>query len=179
LRGLLGWGIPAPGGKGGPRGLPSSFLANVLLAAQTDVDAILGQSLADDGDGSGRLRLTRALATLAQDPVFKRALDAAQAEVDRCFTPTGKRKRGQSSRFTEASQRVKQLEQELAELTHRREDSLATERAVAELGERRAAALLALEEAKAARRALGARLERAEARAAAGARLEEARADLA
>ncbi len=53
LRALLRWGIPAPGGKGGLRGLPRTFLVHVLLAEQTDVDAILAQSLADDPDGSG------------------------------------------------------------------------------------------------------------------------------
>lgn len=43
LRNVLGWGIPAPGGRAGPRGLPTSFLASVLLGAQTDVDGISGQ----------------------------------------------------------------------------------------------------------------------------------------
>jgi hypothetical protein len=36
IRGLLAWGIPAPGGKGA-RSLPDSFLANVLLAPQAKV----------------------------------------------------------------------------------------------------------------------------------------------
>ncbi len=36
LRELLGWGIPSPGGKGAPRKLPTSFLAQVLLAEQSD-----------------------------------------------------------------------------------------------------------------------------------------------
>src|SRR5262245_48649745 len=30
VRELLGWGIEAPGGKSGPRGLPESFLSHVL-----------------------------------------------------------------------------------------------------------------------------------------------------
>ena len=63
LRALLGWGIPGPGGRGATA-LPKSFLANALLSAQTDVDAILGASLADDKDPSGKLQLTKALATL-------------------------------------------------------------------------------------------------------------------
>src|SRR5204862_1089327 len=42
LRQLLGWGIPAPGGRGGKGGLPEAFLAHTLLGEQTDVDGILG-----------------------------------------------------------------------------------------------------------------------------------------
>jgi energy-coupling factor transporter ATP-binding protein EcfA2 len=98
LRAILGWGIEAPGGKGSPRGLPESFLAHTLLAAQTDVDRILGQSLADDATDTGKVRLSKALATLAQNPLFKKVLSAAQLEVDACFTPKGQRKRGQGSR---------------------------------------------------------------------------------
>jgi DNA repair exonuclease SbcCD ATPase subunit len=41
LRRLLRWGIPEPGGRSGPRGLPASFLANVLLAPQGQVGEIL------------------------------------------------------------------------------------------------------------------------------------------
>jgi hypothetical protein len=179
LRELLGWGIPAPGGKSGPRGLPQSFLANVLLAAQTDVDAILGQSLAEDADGSGKLRLTKALATLAQDPLFKRALTRAQKEVDACFTATGRRKSGQSSCFTEASNRVKELEHEHELLRRQREDSLSTERHVSSLRERRNEALLAVGEARAARARLAQREREAEVRARAAAELGALRAELA
>jgi hypothetical protein len=150
LRALLAWGIPAPGGKGGPRGLPTSFLANVLLGAQTDVDAILGESLAEDLDGTGKLRLTKALATLAQDPLFKKVFDAAQLEVDQCFTATGKRKRGQASKFTEAGQHVKQLQAELAQLQRQLADSVGIEGAVNALRERRVQSQLRLGEATSA-----------------------------
>lgn len=126
IRALLAWGIPAPGGKGAPRGLPGSFLANVLLAAQTDVDGILGESLASDLDGTGKLRLTKALATLAQDPLFKKVLDAAQAEVDLCFAPRGGRKRGQGSRFTQAGNVVKKFRDELGGLQRQLADSSAS-----------------------------------------------------
>src|SRR5688572_29160463 len=44
LRALLAWGIPAPGGSTRIKGLPQPFLAKVLLAEQTDVDAILTES---------------------------------------------------------------------------------------------------------------------------------------
>lgn len=70
LRAILGWGIPAPGGKTGPRGAPTSFLANALLATQTNVDDILQRSISDDLDDSGKLRLTKALSALAQDPLL-------------------------------------------------------------------------------------------------------------
>jgi hypothetical protein len=179
LRELLGWGIAPPGGKAGPRGLPSSFLANVLLAAQTDVDGILGQSLEADGHESGKLRLTKALATLAQDPTLKRALVEAQKQVDACFTATGRRKTGQASRFTDASKRVKELEHELAALRRQREDSLVTERHVAALRERRAQALAAADEARASSEALRRRAGEAAARAAAREQLALAQAELA
>jgi energy-coupling factor transporter ATP-binding protein EcfA2 len=142
VRGLLGWGIPAPGGKTGPRGLPNSFLANALLSAQTDVDAILGESLADDLDASGKLRLTKALATLAQDPVLKKVLDTAQHEVDACFTPQGRRKRGQTSKFTEAGKLVKQLEDERVTLQRQEIESSTIEQGVNALRERRAEAIV-------------------------------------
>lgn len=109
VRALLRWGIPAPGGKGAPRGLPTSFLANALLGSQTAVEEILNESLEMDGEESGRARLSSALASLAQDPVFKRVLEVAQAQVDQCFTATGKRKRGKSSRFAGASDKVARL----------------------------------------------------------------------
>ena len=45
LRELLRWGIAEPGGSGGGKGLPSSFLATVLLSTQSDVSAVLSDSL--------------------------------------------------------------------------------------------------------------------------------------
>ena len=114
LRTMLAWGIPAPGGKGAPRGVPDSFLATALLGAQAEADDILKASIAEDPDESGKLRLTNALASLAQDPLFKRVLDSAQREVDSFFTDTGQRRRGQSSRFKEAGDRVNALNAELS-----------------------------------------------------------------
>jgi uncharacterized protein YhaN len=178
LRSLLAWGIPAPGGKGAPRGLPDSFLANVLLAAQTDVDAILGRSLATDPEGSGKLRLTKALATLAQDPVLKRVLDAAQKEVDLCFTPTGKRKRGQTSKFTDATKMVKQLQEQLSSLQRQLAESSAIEQHARVLSERRAETRARVDDANAALEVVRQGLQRARIRDEARARLEAARAAL-
>lgn len=149
LRAILGWGIPAPGGKTGPRGAPTSFLANALLATQTNVDDILQRSISDDLDDSGKLRLTKALSTLAQDPLFKEVLGIAQREVDLFFTDTGRRKRGQSSRFKEADEKVKSLKAELGALARQLEDSSAIEKEVNDLREARSHALVRIDEANA------------------------------
>lgn len=134
LRSLLGWGIPGPGGKGGPRGLPHSYLTQVLLAEQTDVRAILQESLEEDKEGSGKLRLTAALKTLAQDPLFKKVLDATQAEYDRYFSgKSGQAKRGKSSPFAKMAEEIKRCSEELAELTKRREESKSAEARVLSL----------------------------------------------
>ncbi len=70
LRTMLGWGVQKPGGQG-PRGLPESFLTQVLLAEQDNVRKVLfDASLANDPDEAGRLRLVEALGALAQDPLF-------------------------------------------------------------------------------------------------------------
>ncbi len=93
---ILRWGIEAPGGRG-RRGMPSSLITTALLSDQSDVEAILGRSLADDADDSGRDRLTEALHALAEDPRFKQIVDVVQARVDEAFTPTGRKRVGQGS----------------------------------------------------------------------------------
>ena len=113
LRKLLGWGIPAPGGRGGVKGMPDSFLANALLAAQTDVDLILNSSLEDDDEPGGKVKLTAALSALAQDPLVRHVLDAAQKEHELYFTTTGRKRGGQSAPLTLASDAVKKLTDEL------------------------------------------------------------------
>lgn len=123
IRTMLGWGIAAPATKNAPKGLPTSFLSQVLLGEQTDVAGVLRQTIANDSDESGRERLTQALAALAQDPLFKSILDEAQAEVDRAFTPTGKRKRGQATPFREVTDEVKRIKDELERLTKRVDES--------------------------------------------------------
>lgn len=175
IRGLLGWGIPAPGGKSGPRGIPSTFLANALLASQTDVDAILEASLANDPEPSGKLRLSKALATLAQDPLFKKVLDAAQREADQCFTRTGQRSRAQTSRFAEAAAVIKGLQKERDVLQRQVVESSAIEESVGALRERRARALMRVAEATRTLSTLRESLARARARDEAQARLDAAR----
>ncbi len=120
LRKMLEWGAPLAGARAGaPRGLPQTFLSHVLLAEQTDVAAILEESLEMDPDPgeSGRLRLTRALQGLARDPRFKRLLDQAEAECDQHFSPTGKLKRGKSSPMTQAAEQVTRLRDDLDALS--------------------------------------------------------------
>lgn len=148
LRTLLAWGIPAPGGKGAPRGMPDSFIAQALLGAQDDADDILELSLATDAAESGKLRLTKALASLAQDPLFKGVLLRAQAEVDQFFTTTGHRKRGQGSRFTQAGERVLTIGDELDERKSLLQTSSAIENKVAELRRQHADTQATLDEAR-------------------------------
>jgi AAA domain len=99
LRALLQWGVPEPGGAKAPKGLPESFLASALLADQDKVASIFEQDLDSDDVDSGRVRVRAALQAMAQDPLFKLVLDAAQARVDEAFTPTGQRRRGTGDPF--------------------------------------------------------------------------------
>src|ERR1017187_9904139 len=48
LREILRWGIPEPGGSGGSKGIPTSFLASALLSTQADVTALFTNSLSTD-----------------------------------------------------------------------------------------------------------------------------------
>lgn len=109
LRDLLRWGISKPGGRSGSKGLPDSFLTNVLLAEQVDVPNILARGLMEDPDESGRERLNEALQALAQDPLFKRILNEAHAHIDHAFTSTGQRSRRQGSPFQEITEEINQL----------------------------------------------------------------------
>src|SRR4029077_3894561 len=70
LRDLLRWGIPEPGGAGGSKGLPTSFLGTALLSTQSDVIAVLHASLQGDLSGTGKERIASALQAVAQDPLF-------------------------------------------------------------------------------------------------------------
>ena len=115
VRKLLKWGIPEPGGRGGRRGIHESFLTTVLLAHQDDVTSVFKSDLSEDGDKSGRDRLTEALQAIAQDPLFTNVLTATQGKVDEAFTNTGKKKRGRASPFTEIADEVrKAAEEEMA-----------------------------------------------------------------
>lgn len=138
LRKLLGWGLAAPGGTGGGRGFPDSFLAQVLLSEQDNVRKVLfDTSLTTDADESGRRRLTEALGALAQDPLFKQVLDEAQEYVDRAFTKTGRKKRAAGSPFVETTERIKSMQRELESLDGKVRDTESAERRIAELVQQR------------------------------------------
>ena len=139
LRELLRWGIEAPGGKGAARGLPESFLSHVLLGEQGDVPHILERNLESDRDGSGKERLYEALSALSQDPTFKRVLEAAQAKVDAAFTPTGRRKTGQSSPFAPIKEQITQLAQEFERLEQQRRESEEVQQRISSFDEQRLA----------------------------------------
>lgn len=149
IRAMLRWGIPAPGGGGGSRGMPESFLTQVLLAEQASVREVLfGKSVANDPDEGGRQRLVEALGALAQDPLFKQILDEAQERVDEAFTPTGKRKRGAGSPFKDISERVKALHRERDELVGKLRDTEAAEARIRQLATERDEAIEELAEAR-------------------------------
>lgn len=169
LRKLLQWGVKPPGGAGGPRGLPASFLTNALLAPQDAVEAILAGGLERDGDDSGKLRLTAALSALAQNPLFAAVLKQAQKEADRWLTPNGRRRVDRDSDFRRLNEEIKSLKDELDEVT----DALAKSRSIEDeanaLRTRKAQATIELEEAEAKVKAAR------EARVRARARLEAER----
>ncbi len=135
IRTTLQWGIASPASKGAPRGLPTSFLATVLLGEQTDVAGILDRTLEADTDESGRLQLTAALAAFAQDPLFKTVLDEAQEKVDEAFTSKGGKRRGRTSPFQLVTDEVKRVQAHFQEIQRSVEESRAAQRSVTELGE--------------------------------------------
>ena len=115
LQSILRWGIEPPGGKGGQRGMPSSFITTALLGDQSAIEAILDVSLDDDPNESGRDRLTDALQALAEDPRFKQVLALVQEKVNEAFTRTGRRSSGRSSpwsRLREERSAAEQREQD-------------------------------------------------------------------
>jgi len=133
LRELLKWGIVPPGGKGAVRGLPDSFLCNVLLADQLGVPDVLARGLGDDGDESARRRLNEALQALAQDPLFKRILDTAVQQVEVAFTPTGQPRRGRNSPFTRIGDEIRELEAQKQALQSRLNATISAEKILQDL----------------------------------------------
>lgn len=120
LRALLSWGIPAPGGKGAPRGRPESYLTTALLGDQERVVAIFDTDIDKDGADSGRSRLTDALGALAQEPKVTAILDRLDRQVRHVFTDSGQRRRTQESPLVRCTDEirlqddiVKQLEVEV------------------------------------------------------------------
>ena len=164
LQDILRWGVKPPGGKGGKRGMPSSFITTALLGDQSAIEAILDASLGGDQDDSGRDRLTEALQALAEDPRFKQVLSSVQGNVDEAFTKSGKKAMGALSPWKKLLAERIAAEQGEQDICQRVEESEAARERVRELSEQlleadaeaeqTAAALKAAQEREAATQAL-------------------------
>ena len=106
LREILRWGIPEPGGTGGTKGLPTSFLATALISPQEDVGAVLRNSLQADSTTSGKQYIAAALQAVAQDPLFLALLKETQARRDEAYTDKGAKKTARGSVFKAAAERL-------------------------------------------------------------------------
>ena len=137
LRDLLQWGIPEPGGAGGNRGLPSSFLATALLSTQSDVTAILNDSLQGDSSSTGKDRIAAVLQAVAQDPRFTALLRATQERHDEAYTDRGARKTAQGSVFRVAADRVNRAREEKESFQQAVDDSEGIEQQLHELTAKR------------------------------------------
>jgi energy-coupling factor transporter ATP-binding protein EcfA2 len=138
LREILRWGIPEPGGPGGAKGLPTSFLATVLLSPQDDVSAVLRNSLRDDSTGSGKEQIAAALQAVAQDPLFVTLLREAQGRRDAAYTDKGAKKTAKGSVFKLAAERLKETRDEKEKLQRIVSDSEGAERQLRDLTNQRA-----------------------------------------
>jgi hypothetical protein len=138
LREILRWGIPEPGGTGGAKGLPTSFLATALLSPQGDVSAILNNSLQNDPTGSGKEQIAAALQAVAQDPLFVALLRETQARRDAAYTDKGAKKTARGSVFKAAADRLIEARDEKEKLQRIVAESEGAERQLRELTDRRA-----------------------------------------
>ena len=178
LRGILRWGLRAPGSSGGKRGMAESFITTALLGEQSDVAAILGRSLADDADGSGRERLAEALQAMAEDPRFKQVLAAVQEKVNEAFTTTGRRRLGQASPWTQIREQRGAAEANERNVRQQLEASEGARLRTEELHEELLAAELQKEQAKSVLAKLESALERRKERDGAATALTEAQTEL-
>jgi len=137
LREILRWGIPEPGGTGGAKGLPTSFLATALLSLQEDVSAVLRNSLQDDLTGSGKEQIAAALQAVAQDPLFVALLRETQARRDAAYTDKGAKKTAKGSVFKLAAERLKETRDEKERLHRIVTESESVERQLRDLTDRR------------------------------------------
>jgi AAA domain len=138
LREILRWGIPEPGGTGGGKGLPTSFLATALLSPQEDVSAVLRNSLQDDPTGSGKEQIAAALQAVAQDPLFVALLRETQARRDAAYTDKGAKKTAKGSVFKLAAERLNETRDEKEKLQRIVAESESVERQLRDLTHRRA-----------------------------------------
>jgi energy-coupling factor transporter ATP-binding protein EcfA2 len=137
LREILRWGIPEPGGSGGGKGLPTSFLGTALLSTQADVTALLEDSLANDPTASGKEQIAAALQAIAQDPLFVALLRSTQARRDEAYTDKGAKKTAKGSVFKAVAERVRETRDEKERLQKVVTDSEGAEKLLRDLTERR------------------------------------------
>lgn len=137
LREILRWGIPEPGGTGGTKGLPTSFLATALLSPQEDVGAVLRNSLQADSAGSGKEQIAAALQAIAQDPLFVGLLKETQVRRDSAYTDKGAKKTAKGSIFKVAAERLNKTREEKEKLERIVIDSEGAEKQLRELADRR------------------------------------------
>ncbi len=140
LQNILRWGIEAPGGRGGRRGMPSSLITTALLGDQSDVAAILEQNLDDDPNTSGRERLTEALQALAEDPRFKQVVATVQTKVDEAFTTTGRKRTGRGSPWASLREQRENTAAREREIRQQVDESAGVRTNVENLGEQLLAA---------------------------------------
>ena len=133
LREILRWGIPEPGGSGGTKGIPTSFLATALLSTQADVTALLRESLQNDPTASGKEQIAAALQAVAQDPLFVELLKSTQARRDEAYTDKGAKKTAKGSVFKVAAERVKETRDEKESLQRIVTDSEGAEKLLRDL----------------------------------------------
>src|ERR1700692_703161 len=137
LREILRWGIPEPGGSGGAKGLPTSFLATALLSPQDDVSAVLRDSLQGDLAGSGKEQIAAALQAVAQDPLFLALLRNTQAQRDKAYTDKGAKKTAKGSVFKDAAERLNEARDEKDKFPRIVAESEGAERQLRDLTDRR------------------------------------------
>jgi DNA repair exonuclease SbcCD ATPase subunit len=147
LREILQWGVAAPG-KGAPRGMPDSFLVNVLFAEQDRVEAIFEYALGKDGDDTGKKRLSEVLQAMAEDPVFRYVLDRAQERVDEAYRKDGAKRGGKNSPWEIYKEAIKRATAKYQSAQDELKTTEAIEAQMGELRERRLGIQEGLERAR-------------------------------
>lgn len=101
-----------------------------------------------------RSRIRAALQAIAQDPLFKSVLDAAQARVDEAFLASGQRKRGANDPFPKIAKEVASRRKEHEDALRDADAGRALARQVGELQKSAAQAEAELQEARIKHRSL-------------------------
>ena len=114
----LRWGIPEPGGSGGAKGLPTSFLATALLSPQDGCERRAStRACRVIRPASGKEQIAAALQAVAQDPLFVALLSDTQARRDEAYTDKGAKKTAKGSVFKAAAERLNDARDEKENFT--------------------------------------------------------------